>query len=232
MGCHHSGTASNSHDVPKCSKRSLIVPPGALLAMAASSRRRHDHHDGGHRLVQSRAKSPDRSDDRMVSVASLRPIQKNRSNELPGIEMGFLGDLVGGAVGKLFDGVEAVGRGLDAAITPVVHGIADVAGFVEENPGKSALIAAATVATGGAAAAFAGPVAATAGGLGLLGSTATTGTAISTLTGAALTNASLAAVGGGALAAGGAGMAGGTAVIATTGALAGGAVTKRVTRKR
>jgi len=92
-----------------------------------------------------------------------------------------------------------------------------------ENPGKAAAIVAVTVATGGAALAYAGPIAATLGSTGILG-TAGTGVAIDTLTGIYLTNASLAALGGGTLAAGGAGIAGGTMVITAAGAATGAVV--------
>ncbi|MFZ2290065.1 MAG: hypothetical protein WAV92_10400 [Halopseudomonas yangmingensis] len=94
---------------------------------------------------------------------------------------------------------------------------------VKENPGKIALVCAATIATGGAAAAFAGPIAATIGSTGLLGATAS-GTAISTLKGAALVKASLAALGGGSLAAGGGGMAAGATVVTVSGATLGASV--------
>lgn len=103
---------------------------------------------------------------------------------------------------------------------PAGNIIDSTADFVSENPIKTVAIVATTVATGGASLAFAGPIAAAAGGTGLLG-VASTGTAISTLSGAALTNASLAALGGGSVAAGGAGMAGGTMVITGIGATAG-----------
>lgn len=105
--------------------------------------------------------------------------------------------------------------------------IGDLAGVVvdtvKENPGTAVLVCVGTIATGGAAAVFAGPIAATIGSAGLLGATAS-GTAISTLSGVALTNASLAALGGGAIAAGGGGMAAGVTVVATTGAACGAAV--------
>lgn len=101
--------------------------------------------------------------------------------------------------------------------------VGDVVDAIAENPIKSIAIGIATVATGGTALAFAGPIAATVGATGLLGA-ASTGTAIGSLTGAALTNASLAALGGGALAAGGGGMAAGTMVVAGTGASLGAGV--------
>jgi len=93
---------------------------------------------------------------------------------------------------------------------------------VKDNPIKTVAVVAATVATGGAALAFAAPIAATIGSAGLLGA-ASTGTAISGLSGAALSSASLAALGGGAVAAGGGGVAAGTVVVATSGAVAGAA---------
>lgn len=99
---------------------------------------------------------------------------------------------------------------------------------VIEHPGKVALICVGTIATGGAAAAFAGPIAAAIGSTGLLGATAS-GTTISTLSGAALTKASLASLGGGAIAAGGGGMATGATVVATTGAALGAATSAGVT---
>jgi len=92
-----------------------------------------------------------------------------------------------------------------------------------DNPGRAAAVVAATVATGGVALAYAGPLAAALGSTGILG-TAGTGAAIDTLTGIYLTNASLAALGGGTLAAGGAGMAGGTMVVAAAGATTGAVV--------
>ena len=82
----------------------------------------------------------------------------------------FIGDIVESAAG---------------AVGSVVETIA-------ENPIKSIAIGVATVASGGAALAFAGPLAAAVGATGVLGA-ASTGTAIGTLGGAALTNASLAA---------------------------------------
>jgi hypothetical protein len=114
-------------------------------------------------------------------------------------------DLVGGALGSAVD---------------FLGSVVDV---VVENPIKSVAIGVATVATGGTALAFAGPIAGAVGATGLLGA-AGTGTAISSLTGVALTKASLAALGGGTLAAGGGGMAAGTMVIAAGGAAVGGGV--------
>lgn len=108
--------------------------------------------------------------------------------------------------------------GLLDFVADVVVGAVEV---VVDNPGKTLLVIAGTIATGGVAFVAAPAIAAAAGGAGLLGA-ASTGTAISTLSGAALTNASLAAVGGGALAAGGGGMLAGTTVVATSGAVAGG----------
>lgn len=136
-------------------------------------------------------------------------------------------------IGSVIDrGVCAAGRGIDAVVTTVVidglcGGIDNAVDFVKENPGKTALIIGATVATGGLAATAAPAIAATVGSTGLLGA-ASTGTAISSLSGAALTNASLAAIGGGAIAANGGGMVVGTAVIAGTGAATGGAVSARL----
>lgn len=129
---------------------------------------------------------------------------------------------LGTAVDK---GVCAIGRGIDTVVTTVVidgvaGGIDSTIDLVKENPGKSAAVAAATVATGGIAFVAAPTIAASLGAAGVLGVTST-GTAISTLSGAALTNASLAAIGGGAVAAGGGGIAAGTAVIAGSGATAG-----------
>ncbi len=106
--------------------------------------------------------------------------------------------------------------------------VEDIMCTIAENPIKSIVIGVATVTTGGAALAFAGPIAATVGATGLLGA-ASTGTAISSLTGAALTNASLAALGGGALATGGGGVAVGTMVVAGTGAGLGAGVAGAVT---
>ena len=94
---------------------------------------------------------------------------------------------------------------------------------VKKHPGKTALICVGTVATGGAATAFTGSIAAVVGSTGVLGTTAS-GTAISTLSGVALTNASMAALGGGAIAAGGGGMAAGATVVITTGTVTGAAV--------
>lgn len=93
--------------------------------------------------------------------------------------------------------------------------------WVCDNPGKSLLVLGAGLATGGAAWAFAGPIAATIGSTGALGVTATTGVEIATLTGAALESASLAALGGGALSVGGGGVALGTTVVAAGGAATG-----------
>ncbi|ABR91940.1 Hypothetical protein mma_0981 [Janthinobacterium sp. Marseille] len=124
------------------------------------------------------------------------------------------------------DVVEGTGRGIDKAVNVVVidgvcGSIDKVVEVVSENPGKTALVAGVAVVTGGAAFAFAGPIAATLGSAGVLGS-ASTGTAISALTGAALESASLAALGGGALAAGGSGMAAGATAVAVSGVAVGG----------
>lgn len=108
-------------------------------------------------------------------------------------------------------------------VESTVGTIGSVVDTVVENPIKSIAIGLVTVASGGAALAFAGPIAATVGAAGWLGA-ASTGTAISTLSGAALTNASLVAFSTGTLAAGGGGMAAGSAVIAATGAAVGTAV--------
>lgn len=89
-----------------------------------------------------------------------------------------------------------------------------------ENPGKTVLIVATGIVTGGTAWVAAPTIASVAGATGLLGA-ASTGTAISTLSGAALTNASLAVLGGGAVSVGGFGMAGGTVVVATAGSVVG-----------
>ena len=110
--------------------------------------------------------------------------------------------------------------GMFDAMCDAIGSFVDV---VAENPGKSLAIAAVTVASGGTALAFAGPIAATLGSAGLLGA-ASTGTAISGLGGAALTNASLAALGGGAVAAGGGGMAVGSAAVGAAGAALGAGV--------
>ncbi|OPE19538.1 hypothetical protein APA86_33745 [Pseudomonas aeruginosa] len=122
---------------------------------------------------------------------------------------------------SIFDSFfDCVGDALSGVIN-FSEGIADA---VVDNPGKTALVCVGTLATGGAAAAFAGPIAAAVGSTGLMGATVSTGTAISSLSGVALTNASLAALGGGSIAAGGGGMAAGAAVVATTGAAVGASV--------
>ncbi|MEJ5177391.1 hypothetical protein [Erwinia sp. MYb416] len=87
--------------------------------------------------------------------------------------------------------------------------------YISENPIKSLAIAAATVATGGAAAVMAPAIGAVASAAGL-------GMAGGTLSGAAASSAGLAALGGGSLASGGLGMAGGKVVVTTVGALVGG----------
>jgi len=142
--------------------------------------------------------------------------------------MSFWDDVLSPLGSLMVDAVEGAGRVIDTAVNSVVidsicGGIDTALDFAKENPGKAALVVAATAATGGAAFATAGPIAAAIGGTGVLG-TAGSGAAISELTGIYLTNASLAALGGGTLAAGGAGMAGGTAVAATAGAAVGAAV--------
>jgi hypothetical protein len=112
-----------------------------------------------------------------------------------------------------------VSRGIDT-----VGGAADrLVDAVKDNPVETAAIVAATVVTGGVAAAGAGAIASAAGAAGLLGS-ASTGTAIVTLSGAALESASLAAIGGGAIAASGGGMVAGAQVITGAGAALGAAV--------
>ncbi|MGE6323328.1 hypothetical protein ACQKEF_24235 [Pseudomonas oryzihabitans] len=128
---------------------------------------------------------------------------------------------------SVFDFVDrAAGTVSDLAVA-TVDAIGDLASSavdtVTENPGKTALVCLGTLATGGAAVAFAGPIAAVVGSTGLLGATAS-GTAISSLSGVALTNASLAALGGGAIAAGGGGMAAGVTVVGWTGAAVGASV--------
>ncbi|RDL18255.1 hypothetical protein [Serratia fonticola] len=87
--------------------------------------------------------------------------------------------------------------------------------YICENPIKSLAIAAATVATGGVAAAMAPAIGAVASAAGL-------GVAGGTLSGAAASSAGLSALGGGSLASGGLGMAGGKAVVTTLGAVVGG----------
>lgn len=89
--------------------------------------------------------------------------------------------------------------------------IGSVVNTVIDNPGKTALVVGATIATGGLAAAFAPAIGAAASAAGL-------GVAGGTLSGAAASSAGLAALGGGSLAVGGAGMAGGTAVVTAAGA--------------
>ncbi len=112
---------------------------------------------------------------------------------------------------------------VESTVNTIGSTIGSVVDTVVENPIKSIAIAVATVASGGTALAFAGPIAATMGAAGWLGA-ASTGTAISTLYGVPLVNASLAALGGGALAAGGGGMAAGSAVVAATGTVLGAGV--------
>lgn len=116
-----------------------------------------------------------------------------------------------------------IGEIMDAAVDAVGSAVDTIA----ENPVKSIAIGVATVATGGTALAFAGPIAGVIGTTGLLGA-ASTGTLISTTAGAALVNGSLAALGGGALAAGGGGMAAGTMVVGAGGATLGAAVSGAV----
>ncbi|MEY4592920.1 MAG: hypothetical protein RIR18_1815 [Pseudomonadota bacterium] len=136
---------------------------------------------------------------------------------------------VGEAIGE---GVCSVGRGVDTVVSTVIidgvcGGLDSAIDFVKENPGKSAAIVAATVATGGLASVAAPTIAATIGATGVLG-TASTGTVISTLSGAALESASLAALGGGALSASGGGILAGTAAITKAGAVAGAAMSTGV----
>jgi hypothetical protein len=126
----------------------------------------------------------------------------------------------------LGDGLCAVGRGINFVVEDIIIekgcGALDSAiDYATENPVKTIAMVGATVATGGLALAYAGPIAATVGATGVLGATATTGAEIALLSGAALESASLAAMAGGALSVGGAGMLGGTAVITTTGAVVG-----------
>ena len=117
---------------------------------------------------------------------------------------------------------------IENIVDSTVDGIGSVVDTIAENPFKSIVVGVATVATGGTALAFAGPIAAAVGTTGLLGA-ASTGTAISALSGGALANASLAALGGGAIAVGGGGMAAGSATVAAAGALLGGGVAGSVT---
>jgi hypothetical protein len=91
---------------------------------------------------------------------------------------------------------------------------------VKENPGKSLAVAAVTIASGGTALAFAGPIAATLGSTGVLGA-ASTGTLISGLSGASLASASTAVFGGGSVLSGGGGVALGSKVIGAAGAAVG-----------
>jgi len=117
----------------------------------------------------------------------------------------------------IYDGLCEVGSGIDKAVNVVVidgigGGLDSAIDFAKENPVKSVAIVAATVATGGLAA-------------------ASTGVPISTLSGAALSNASLAALGGGTLMAGGGGMAAGATVVTVAGAATGAAVSTGVAVK-
>ncbi len=122
-------------------------------------------------------------------------------------------DDVAGAAGCLgYVAIDTVGELASSAVDTV-----------QKHPGKVALVCVGTIASAGAAAAFAGPIATACGSVGLLGTTAS-GTTISTLSGAALSNASLAAFGGGAIATGGGGMAAGVTAIGASGASLGAAV--------
>lgn len=98
-------------------------------------------------------------------------------------------------IGDVFEGALDVAFGTAAAVCDVAVAVKDA---VVENPGKAALIAVATVVTGGAALAAAPAIGAAASAAGL-------GVAGGTLSGAAASSAGLAALGGGSLAAGGAG---------------------------
>lgn len=150
-------------------------------------------------------------------------IKKSGGMVLPVLET--TGETQMGMFDFFCDAVEGVGRAIDTAVNVViidgVCGTLDaVIDTVKENPVKSVAAVAVTLASGGAALACAGPIAATLGSAGFLG-TASTGASISSLTGAALTNASLAALGGGALSVGGGGMAAGTVVVGVSGAATG-----------
>jgi hypothetical protein len=108
--------------------------------------------------------------------------------------------------------VESTGMVIEKIGDSVVDTVANGADFVEQNPIKSTVIAAAAIASGSAGIAFAGQIASAFGATGALGASST-GTAIGSLSGAALESASLAALGGGSTAAGGGGMAVGTVVV-------------------
>ena len=128
---------------------------------------------------------------------------------------------------SLVDGIESVGRGIDRAVSGTIDvvggGLDSAIETVKENPGKSALVAAAAVATGGAALAAAPTIGAVASGAGL-------GVAGGTLSGAAASSAGLAAIGGGSLASGGGGMLLGTQIITATGAIGGAAISGTVVK--
>ncbi|OVZ77199.1 hypothetical protein CBW54_21470, partial [Yersinia kristensenii] len=94
---------------------------------------------------------------------------------------------LGDFIGDVFEGALDVAFGTAAAVCDAAVAVKDA---VVENPGKSALIAVATVATGGAALAAAPAI-------GAAVSAAGFGVAGGTLSGAAASSAGLAALGGG-----------------------------------
>ncbi|MBU2807115.1 hypothetical protein HF285_02150, partial [Acidithiobacillus ferrooxidans F221] len=76
---------------------------------------------------------------------------------------------------KVFTSVESLGRSIERVGDSAVEKLGGAIDNVSENPGKTALIVGAAVATGGVAFVAAPAVAAAAGGAGLLGA-ASTGT--------------------------------------------------------
>lgn len=135
----------------------------------------------------------------------------------------LVSDVAESAIDTAITGIETAGGVVANVGDNVVDGICDTVDYVEENPWKTLLIAAATVSTGGAALAAAPAIGATVSAAGF-------GVAGGTLSGAAASSAGLAALGGGSLAAGGAGMAGGTAVVTATGAVTGSTIGMVATR--
>ena len=77
--------------------------------------------------------------------------------------MGFLDSICDNVLeplaGLIFDGIEATGRGIDCVVTTGIDivggGLEYAVDAIKENPGKTLLLATATIATGGAAALWA-----------------------------------------------------------------------------
>ncbi|HHD7222799.1 TPA: hypothetical protein ACNOHS_004064, partial [Citrobacter freundii] len=114
-------------------------------------------------------------------------------------------------------------RHVPVTLIKVISMFSDLFDYISENPFKSLAVVAATLATGGAAAAMAPAIGAAVSAAGL-------GVAGGTLSGAAASSAGLAALGGGSLASGGLGMAGGKAVVTTVGAVIGGSTSGSIAK--